>query len=101
MQYEKKLTVYLWGHSVSYLDSSGEFLLEELTGDFSQQLDSCIMMHFYDKEIPDEDAYELEEHYRFVMYGLCDGTFWNVNKPSDAYGYMKALGFSFYEEAHC
>lgn len=101
LQYEKTLTEYLWGHSVSYLDSSGEFLWEELTGDFSQQLDGCIMMHFYDEEIPDEDAYELEEHYRFVMYDLCDGTFWNVNKPSDAYGYMKALGYSFYEEAHC
>jgi hypothetical protein len=101
LRYEKPLTEYLWKHSVPYRDSSGESLWEELTGNYCLQMDDGIVMYFYDEEIPDEKNREWEDHHRYVMYDLRDGTFWNVKKPSDAYGYIKALGHSYYEEAHC
>lgn len=101
LRYEKSLTEYLWKHSVPYRESYGEALWEELTGSFCQQMDDCIVMYFYDEEKLDEKNYDWEDLHHYVMYDLLDGTFWNVKKPSDAYGYIKALGHSCYEEAHC
>ncbi len=101
LRYEKSLTEYLWKHSVPYRDASGESLWEELTGSFCQQMDDCIVMYFYEEDKLDEKNYDWEDLHRYVMYDLRDGTFWNVKKPSDAYGYIKALGHSCYEEAHC
>ncbi len=101
LRYEKSLTEYLWKHSVPYRDASGESLWEELTGSFCQQMDDCIVMYFYEEDKLDEKNYDWEDLHHYVMYDLRDGTFWNVKKPSDAYGYIKALGHSCYEEAHC
>lgn len=99
LRYEKKVTEYLWKHSVAYDDSYAELLWTEATGDFTCLVDGCIVMHFNDKE--KEGYREEEDRHRFVMYDLSEGTFWKVKKPSDEYGYIKAIGFSYYEEAHC
>lgn len=100
LRYEKKVTEYLWKHSIAYMDFSTESF--QATGDFTCLVDGCIVMHFYDKDARDEEGYLLEEDkHRYVMYDLSEGTFWKVKKPSDQYGYIKAIGFSYYEETHC
>lgn len=102
LRYEKEATEYLWKHSIAYDDSFTESLWTEVTGDFICLVDGCIVMHFYDKDARDEEGYLLEEDkHRYVMYDLSEGTFWKVKKPSDQYGYIKAIGFSYYEETHC
>lgn len=100
LRYEKKVTEYLWKHSIAYMDyycSTESFRATfEATGDFTCLVDGCIVMHFNDKE-KEGDRDEEDEH-RFVMYDLSEGTFRKVKKPSDQYGYIKAIGFSYYEE---
>lgn len=99
LRYEKKVTEYLWKHSVAYDDSYTESLWTEVTGDFTCLVDGCIVMHFNDEE--KEGDREEEDEHRFIMYDLSEKKFWKVKKPSDQYGYIKAIGFSYYEEAHC
>ena len=102
LRYEKVLTEYLWEHSTPYTDSYAETLWGELTGDFSKYMGDCIVMHFYNEELPDETGEEdEEEHHRFAVYDLRDGAFREMDKPSAEYGYIKALGYSFYERSHC
>lgn len=102
LRYEKEVTEYLWKHSIAYDDSYAESLWTEATGDVICFVDGCIVMHFYDENARgEEDDLEEEDLHRYVMYDLSEGTFWKVKKPSAEYGYIKATGFSYYEEAHC
>lgn len=99
LRYEKKVTEYLWKHSIVYTDSFLESFRIEATGDFTCLVDGCIVMHFNDEE--KEGDHEEEDEHRFIMYDLSEKKFWKVKKTSDQYGYIKAIGFSYYEEAHC
>ena len=102
-RFEKEITQYLWENSVScnyYIVEVGEekektayrhvgSVLEK-TGEFIYFMDGCVVMHFYNEEMEGEQ----DDHHRLVVYDIHDGTFQEVRKYSEEYGYFKALGFS-------
>lgn len=99
LKYEKSITEYLWKHSYTYTDSYAESLWTELSGDFAYLMGDTIVLHFYDKE-KSKGADEEDKH-RLVIYNLKDKSTRKIVRPSDEYGYLKAVGYSFYEEPHC
>lgn len=98
LKYEKSIAEYLWKHSYAYTESF-ELVSTELTGDFAYLMGDSIVLHFYDKG-KDKGADEEDKH-RFVMYNLKDKSTRKIVRPSDEYGYLKAIGYSFYEEPFC